>query len=125
MSITFSNNAYLTITFSNKISDQEILTAWKDFHESDRWIPGANELNDFSQADFSEITNAGITNLADYFKSIQDKINMEPSKIAVYAPKPLSYGLARMYDVLGPETTEPIKLFKDLQEAKSWLTEKG
>ena len=126
MSITFSinhNDGYLIATYIGQITDEELLDSWKDFFQGDEWIPGLNELADISQADLTGITSGGLDNLVSYATKIYAKHNIHSVKIGIYAPEPLQFGLARMYEAFTFENPQTVKVFRCMEEAKFWLKE--
>ncbi len=111
---------YVLVTYKGQITDVEFFTAWKDFYGGDQWISGMNELNDLSNADLSEATTKGIRTAADYAKTIHDK-HGKTFKVALYAPKALQFGIARVYGAIGVETLGTPKVFQNIQKAMDWL----
>jgi hypothetical protein len=103
------------------ISDEELLASWRGFFQGGEWIPGLNELADLSQADLSDITSAGLESLVSYAKTIYARYNIRSVKIAIYAPKPLHFGLARMYEAITFKHPQSAEVFRDMQEAVSWV----
>ncbi len=129
MPITFEYRhgpgSYLTVTFSGNISSQELIAAWKNFLESDQWIPGSSVLDDLSNADMSTFKYDDITDYVDFVESFlkaKGRSGIAP-KIALYAPVTLNFGLARTFDGIGVDIAGAIKVFKDRQKAIDWLTE--
>lgn len=130
MPITFSINhddGYLIATYTGKISDEELLASWKEFFQGEKWIPGLNELANLSQADLSGISAGGLQSLVSYANTIYAKYNIRSVKIAIYAPKPLHFGLARMYEAMTYKYPQSAQVFRSIQEAVSWMkgTAKG
>ena len=126
MPITFSinlNDGYLTAAYTGKISDEEMMASWKSFFQGGEWIPGLNELADLSEADLTGITAGGLESLVSYAKTIYATHNIHSVKIAIYAPKPLHFGLARMYEAITYNQPQSVEVFRSLQEAVSWIKE--
>ncbi|MCG8685040.1 MAG: STAS/SEC14 domain-containing protein [Desulfobacterales bacterium] len=119
-------DTYLEIVFSGQVTDHDLQTAWNDFLQSGEWIPGVNILNDVSRADLTHLTTEGIeAHVADIESYIQMfGEDMKAGNIAVYAPSPLQFGISMIFTGYGVTTAETIKVFKDRQEAISWLFEK-
>jgi len=127
MSITFTVNnkdKYFTSFFKGLVTDDELLNSFIAFYESEQWLPGMNELTDLSEGDASQITTDGLRKLAVFTEQIFRKNEVEFSKTAVYAPKDLAYGLSRMYEVMIDESPENFQVFRDIDKAKRWLTNK-
>ena len=124
MPITFSinhENGYSIAKFKGRISDDELLNAYKSFYTGEDWRPGLNELVDFSDADLKEITIEGIRNLAKLAENVFKAHNIISVKTAVYAPKDFSFGLSRMYEAISFESPENVNVFRDILEAEMWL----
>ncbi|WP_455375273.1 hypothetical protein [Kaarinaea lacus] len=127
MPITFTvNNAdkYFVSSFKGAVTDDELVNSFIEFYESEQWTPGMNELTDLSEGDASQITTKGLQKLAVVTEQIFLKHEVKYSKTAVYAPKDLAYGLSRMYEVMIDESPEHFCVFRDIDEAKKWLTDK-
>lgn len=124
MPIIFSMNhegGYIVAQYKGAISDEALLDEWKSYHNSFDSIQGINQLADFSEADLSGLTTNGIQALADYFIIINGKNNITSMKIAIYAPRELSFGLSRMYEALTYDTGQDIEVFKDREKAIQWI----
>lgn len=124
MPITFSINhkdGYSIAKFDTRISDEELLNAYKAFYTGKDWRPGQNELVDFSDVDLEEITIKGMINLAEFAESVFKAHNIPSVKTAIYAPKDLTFGLSRMYEAISFESPENVRVFRDILEAEMWL----
>ena len=64
-----------------------------------------------------DLTSVKLEKIADYAKT---KL-MLPSKVAIVAPKDLSYGLSRVYEALRRQEGLEIEIFRDEHKALSWL----
>ena len=114
-------DGYLTCKYLEQITDEELVASWQKFYEGSKWIPGFNELNDLSGADLMSITTSGLRRLAQLSKTMHEKRNIKKVKVAIYAPTPLQFGLSRVYEVLAGDSPEIHKIFKNLDEARTWL----
>lgn len=127
MPITFTVNntdRYFVSSFKGIVTDDELVNSFVEFYESEQWTPGMNELTDLSEGDASLITTDGLQKLAIATEQIFVKNEVKYSKTAVYAPKDLAFGLSRMYEVMIDESPEHFRVFRDIDEAKRWLTDK-
>ena len=68
-----------------------------------------------------DLTSAELEEIADYAKM---KLLL-PSKVAFVAPKDLSYGLSRIYEVLRKQEGLAIEIFRTEQKAIDWLETKS
>lgn len=126
MAIEFSYNFddhYLLVKYIGKITDEMMLSSWKRFYDGIDKILGVNVLSDLSQADMSDVTISGIERLNDLNREFHAKHNIKSIKVANYALKDLSFGLARSYEGYGIGSVETIKSFKDINKATAWLKE--
>ena len=113
---------YFVSHYKGAITDADLLNDWKSIFNNGDWIPDTNELADLSEADLSSLTTDGIRALADYFISMSTENNVTSmKKTAIYAPKTLNFGLARMYGVFAFESSQNIEIFYERGEAIQWL----
>ncbi len=136
MSITFElnhNSRYFISTWTGVISNGEMLAAYKDFFEGDKWYPDLNELADTSQASLFNITGIGLSQLGIYTQQVYGIIKYAsvktsaycPKETSVYCPSGLPSKLAVVVESWANESVENIKLFRDLHDAESWLMHKN
>jgi len=126
MPITFLRNddeGYLEIKYIGQISDSELLSAYKSYFSRDDALPVLNDLTDLSEADLAHLSRDAIQELADYITRSYEKSGVKSLKTAIYAPDPLKFGLARMYEAISYDTPQHIEIFKDREEAIRWLTQ--
>jgi hypothetical protein len=124
MPITFllnKNDGYFISRYIGILLDEELIDAYEKWFQGDAWSPGLNELVDLSEADLSRITTSGVTKFVAYNEKVNRNNNITSIKIAVYAPRDLHYGLARMYSILADDSPEDVHVFRDIQDAESWL----
>lgn len=127
MSIDFKfckEDGYVIFMYNERFNNTELLAAWKNLYENSDWSPGLNELIDCSRVNGTDVTNDGLRSLAKYTKSIFSKYSIRSKKVAIYAPKDLSFGMSRMYQAMSDDTIETVRVFKSMQEAMSWIKEK-
>ena len=74
---------------------------------------------DLSEANLTEITSDGLRTLADFIASVFKKHNIAPT-VAVYAPKDLPYGLAKVYSIMAEEF-ETYHVCRSSLETVEWL----
>ena len=122
MPILFSTHpdGYYVVSFQGLLSDQEVLERCQDFYQ-DYWQPGLPQLSDLSEADFSGVSGEGVLKVAKLVQELQAEHGEAKSKLAVYAPTDLPFGLARMYSALVEKSPSLVAVFRDYQEALDWL----
>lgn len=116
----YPNDGYYISKSRGAITDAGMLDDYRRFFAGDEWIPGMNELADLSEADVTQVTIDGVNKLAELIEGIFQQHDILP-RVAVFAPNDLSYGLSRMYSVKA-ERFESLKVFRDLIEARAWLS---
>ena len=114
------DEGYYLARITGAITNESLLADYRAFLSGPEWRPGLNELVDLGDADLGQITPVGLVELA---RMVEGAVSAhpEPVKVAVYAPRDLPYGLARVYSVQA-ESFERNQVFRDLDEARSWLT---
>jgi len=111
----------LVATYTGRVTDEELLSAWRRYYEGGDWAPGVPELNDLSAADVTAVSSSAIQALAEYVTEFLQARNAGPVKVAVYAPDALPFGLGRMYEALASASPESVGVFRDLSQAEAWL----
>ena len=118
------NERTLTCHYMGKVTDEELLRAWKKTYEDDAWSPGMPELIDLSKLDDTRVTTAGMQRLIEYCRSVYRREGLDKVRVSVYAPQPLlGLGLLRMYQSISENSAETISIFSDYGEARAFLTE--
>ncbi len=114
---------YFLSRYVGKLSDTDLVHYYsKDFFGCGKWVPGANELVDLSQADLGQITAQGVEELITYRLSVFKASPIKaPVKVAVYATRDLGFGLARMYEALTDTSLEELMVFRSVEGAVTWL----
>jgi len=112
---------YFISIWTGKITDQEILDAYKRFYTGPTWSPGMHELVDLADADFAEVTPAAIASLAAYVAKTLEEHGVQSSRAAVFCGRDLEYGVARMYDVFSEGSPEYSRVFRDREKARAWV----
>lgn len=128
MSISFEVHAdekYFVSKWEGTITDDEMLNSYRAFYEGPAWNRSLNELVVIGDISLEKVTNDGLTVLADYVAQHFFEHNIESSKTAVFCRKDLPFGLARVYEAYAYQSSEEIRVFRDLEDAKSWLAENG
>lgn len=107
-------------TLVRAISDDDLVTAYQELYENERWKPGFNEIVDLRRADMEGVTGEGLRRLSamvDHYVHGRS----EGFKTAIVASDDLPYGLARMYDAISTDSPENVRVFKELDEALDWI----
>ncbi|WP_136805589.1 hypothetical protein [Desulfosediminicola flagellatus] len=116
-----SENYFLS-KWSGKIYDSDMIEGYKSFFESDDWVPGMWELADLSEVDFTSISPEGLINFNQFTKSWYKANNIRKTQTAAYCPDDLQYGIVKTYETLSKDSPEIVRVFRDLNEAKNWIS---
>ena len=108
---------YLICRCFGKLTDDELIESWSKVYEGDEWIPGMVELIDLSQLEAPTTTIHGIRRLAVYCNQIYEREGINKVIVSIYAPKPMEFGLACLYQALTQKTLEDVHVFKDYEDA--------
>lgn len=114
---------YFISRWLGRVSDVEILEAYKGFFEGEVWSPNVNVLTDLSQADFAKVSTDGLMKLAEFSKHNYQKHGISVVKTAVFSPGDLEFGMARVYGAFTHDVPETVEVFRTYQDAVQWLNE--
>lgn len=78
-----------------------------------------NILCDFRGVTTFDITSLGVRQVAGLVA--RHNHLQAQRKVSVVAPKPVVYGLARMYEALRGGSPTQVGVFRELEEARAWL----
>lgn len=101
------------------VTDEQLLASLQGVFEDPRFNPNFTKIFDLSQTDSEARTNDGILRGAELLKKVHE--HSEPSKMAIIAPKDLSYGLSRVLEGMLFGSTIESKVFRTTEEARTWL----
>lgn len=105
------------------INITELLNKLGDFYKSSEYDPDMNALWDLRDADFTSITADSVHSFVEIVKKYWGR-NNQNNKAALIVSSDFDYGIARMYEIpLSMGTSGNIMVFKDYEEAESWLAE--
>ena len=126
MPVTISKDEsgrYFVATFVGAISDDELLSAYSTFYQSDEWEPGLHELADFSRGTLERLSWAGLVSLASWERTFLKQRGVEKKKTALYLPRGQSSMQTVIYDVWTSGSPELFEVFHDRDAAIYWLME--
>ena len=124
MKITFQifpEENYFISKYTGQITPEYLLESWKEFIKYSAWKPGLYEITDLSSADVTKLDGNTLATLSSYINSVYEAHAISEIKVAVYAPRDLPFGMARMYEAYANESTELVKVFRDKQKAIEWI----
>ncbi len=96
--------------------EQDIRTLRQRFREDSDFDPNYDHIIDLRDVVEFEISAAEMQKIAD-----QHYIFNESCREAIVAKKDISFGMARMYEMLRGFKSGEIKVFQDMAEARRWL----
>ena len=105
---------------TGRVPDDEFLTFYKSFFESDTFKPPMNLLVDLRETNSSSRSPEVLLRFAESVEAKLADITAN-TKVAVVAPKDLSFGLARMYEILSDSVHWDFVVFRAMDAATAWL----
>ena len=102
------------------VCDQELIDSYRELFNQPDYDPCYNKLVDLRETDCMERSVKSLECMADLVK-IGHACSMKRCKAAIVAPHDLSYGLARVFQVLVEDTPEEVRVFRELPKALDWL----
>ncbi len=102
------------------VPDDEFLTFYESFFESDTFKPPMNLLVDLRETSSSSRNPEAILSFAELVETKLADITAR-TKVAVVAPKDLSFGLARMYEIFSDSVNWSFVVFRAMDAAVAWL----
>ena len=104
-------------TVSQRVHDDELLDSYQSLLSSPDYDPDLNDLVDMRGVERFEVSGDAIRQLVRSFARFSGADN----RLAIVAGSDVVYGMARMYEQLRSDTTEEIRVFRDVDEARAWL----
>jgi hypothetical protein len=107
-------------THTGSVPDDEFLSFYKAAYEERQFDVSMDHLVDLREADSSLRSPEALRVLADSMTPYMREVRSEP-KVAVIAPRVLSFGLARMYEAYAQVVPWEFVVFRDPEAACAWL----
>lgn len=120
--ITFEIDPQLGIRivrFSGAITEAEFLDAFRKLWSDPAYDPTFPEIVDLSQASKISVGQPTIRQLAQ--TAVQVHADTVGTKVAIYAPTDLTFGLSRMYSVFVGASPDLYRVFRERDAAVAWL----
>jgi hypothetical protein len=102
------------------VSNDEFFSFYKAIYEDTRFDKSFNLLIDLRQTESSVRSTVALTKLADFMRTQFLGTTARP-KVAVVAPKDISFGLARMYEVFSGDVPWEFVVFRAIDTALGWI----
>ncbi len=110
----------IILTHTGMISDNEFNDFYWRFFHSDTFSNSMNLLIDLRETDSRPRSAVTLHQFAGFVRERLDELSICP-KVAVVAPKSLSYGLARMYQSYSDSVPWEFVVFRAVDAALAWL----
>lgn len=98
------------------MTDDVLLSHYRRYYSAPAYDPTCRELTDLRCLAGNGLTTGGIKKMAALAKRFH-----RSGLTAIVTESDLSFGLGRMYNVLGPDGTKRIEVFRELVPALTWL----
>lgn len=116
-----TDTGFRTHTVTGNVSLNEVYETVEDVYKLPDFNPGAPALWDLRGASI-ELPTEDVRHLADFIGKLVGE--GAGGKVAIVVSEDFEVGLARMYEtILSSQSCKPMKVFRDLAEAKRWLDE--
>jgi hypothetical protein len=102
------------------VPDDEFLASYEGLFGDDRYDKTFNLLVDLRRADSAVRSQQALRQFADFAQGQYTDAD-ETTKVAVVAPKDVSFGLARMYEVFSHNVPWEFVVFRSADAALAWL----
>jgi hypothetical protein len=107
------------IVFTGEVTGSEFAELMeKYFHEPSSALPLG--LFDLSDVTIVDVAAGSVREAARRAEQYVDS-RLEGGKLAIIAPRDLLFGMARMYEILRGDSPVEVRVFRERDEAESWL----
>ena len=110
----------IILIHTGAVPDDEFLTFYESLYESDSFNPEANQLVDLRDADSMARSTEVLLRFAHIVRKKLTGLTTPP-KVAVVAPKDLSFSLAQMYGAFAKSVPWEFVVFRAPDAALAWL----
>ena len=110
-------NRVVVLAVSGTLDDDELLQLANQLRSDSEVKPDYALLIDLREASGVAVTSLGVRAL-----SAQPLVLAPTARRAVVVPSDLGFGMARMYEMLRDERGGVVRAFRDLEEARRWVT---
>jgi len=110
----------LILTHRGIVTDDEFLSFYRTLYEDTRFDKSFDLLVDLQQTESSPRSAEALTEFADFIRDQFLNTTASP-KVAVVAPKDISFGLARMYEAIRGDVRYEFAVFRSTDAAMTWL----
>lgn len=108
------------LTASGPITGKDIIQALQDLVQDPDFKPDIDSIWDFRSVTTRLIDAQEITDLINFIRTVQEKRGRN-YRVAILVSRDMDYGLARMFEVHSQNLPFQVRIFEDLEQARSWL----
>lgn len=108
------------ITHIGRVEDEEFLAFYRSFFGGGDFDPSMKLMVDLREADSAPRSSEVLNRIAEFVQTTRLDITAQ-TKVAVVAPRDLSFGLARMYDAFSMLVPWDFVVFRAMEAALAWL----
>jgi hypothetical protein len=106
---------------SGELTLRDLVEAIEPMLQASGFEPDMPQLLDLGSVERSGITADQMRSLVEVFAKEVPRVGS--GRVAVFAPRPVIFGLSRMYEALSEELPMRLRVFRDRDEAEAWLLE--
>lgn len=108
-------------TVTGEFSLDQVLATLEDVYAHPDFRPEAGAIWDLIAAT-GDIPTEDVRHLADFVGKLAGE--KAPGRVAIVVARDVESGMAKMYEtIIGSQTSKPVMIFRDMDEANSWLAE--
>jgi hypothetical protein len=119
-SINKPEDNLVIIVHEGAVEDDEFEKFYREFYEDGSFDKSSDLLVDLHKTLSSVRSATALTRLAYFLKKQYEDVTSNP-KVAVVAPKDVSFGLARMYEAFSSDIEWDFVVFRSARAALAWL----
>lgn len=106
-------------TMKGEVNYTEVLAGMSEMVEGEDYDPGLNGITDLREMKW-ESDQSDLRKLVHFLIKHRKQIGRSRSAVVVSSDR--TYGMARMFEVFSSESSIKVRVFRDYDEAKSWVT---
>ncbi len=117
------HEGYVEYRFIGPFDDGSVYQTLNDLWTAADYEFTHNELYDYSLANFTQLTGAGIRKIV----HLRERLNTDKLQLptAMLATRDVQYGFSRMITTLSENRNPNVRVFRDRDEAVAWISSEG
>jgi hypothetical protein len=109
----------ILVTSKSVLTGDEVRAFHKKLIDDPEIPPGMRELMDLRNVDLVAVDARIVTEISGIESARSARVGA--ARIAVVAPRPVAFGLSRMYEALSADTPKKVNVFTEIDPALEWL----